>query len=188
MQKRMPNRPTEEAIRNRYADLGVEGYYESEGADYSNPHFPEIRELLLRNAHRIDYSSVLDFCCGSGEVSKVVQELGFPLPAASDPFTAAAYRRNFDAPCLPLSFADVIRGKLNGRFSAILCSFALHLCPQKQLYPLVMQLLAHSDQLVVITPHKRPDLSRIAGVELKFFDAFPTERGKNVFLNGYALG
>ncbi len=167
--------------------MGVESYYQAEGASYANPHFPEIRQLLLRNAGRINFSHCLDFCCGAGEVSCVVQELGFPLPTASDPYTGEAYRQRFGAECLPLSFADVIRDQLSGIFSSVICSFALHLCPEKQLYPLVHQLLAHAPQLVVITPHKRPDLSRIAGVELQFSDAFPTSRGKNVFLKSYGL-
>ena len=175
------------AVRNRYAELGVETYYRQEGGDYSNPHFPQIRELLLRNRHRIDFSRSLDFCCGSGEVSKVVLEMGHLLPLASDPFTAEAYRRNFDAECLPWSFDDVIRGNAGGGFSVVVCSFAMHLCPEKKWYPLTRQLLEMAPQLVVITPHKRPDLSGLDGVQLEFEDTWPTERGKLVFLKSYSL-
>lgn len=173
------------AIRNRYAEMGVDGFYQAEGDQYTNPHFPQVRQLLRQNAHRINCSNTLDFCCGSGEVSRVMQELGFPLPGASDPYTGDAYEKNFGRKCLPLSFGDVIRGHLNGSFSAIICSFALHLCPEKQLYPLVHALLSSAPQLVVLTPHKRPDLSRISGVILEFEDACPTERGKHVFLKSY---
>jgi hypothetical protein len=182
----MPNpATTNKAIRNHYADLGVEGYYLAEGAGYSNPHFPQVRQLLIQNAHRIDFSHALDFCCGSGEVSRVVKELGFPLPAASDPYTGNAYSRNFGTPCLSFSFNDIIRGHLNANFSTIICSFALHLCPEKQLYPLVHALLCCAPQLVVISPHKRPDLSRISGISVEFEDVSPTDRGKNVFLKSY---
>jgi len=173
------------SIRNQYAQMGVDGFYKAEGAHYANPHFPQVRSLLLSNEHRIDLSHAMDFCCGSGEVSKVVLELGFPLPLASDPFTGDAYSRNFGIQCLPISFMDVIRGHLKADFSSIICSFALHLCPEKQLFPLVHALLGCAPQLVVITPHKRPDLTKISGISLDFEDACPTERGKNVFLKSY---
>ncbi|HRJ14778.1 MAG TPA: hypothetical protein PLI34_07265 [Saprospiraceae bacterium] len=186
MRKR-PVPSNDAAVRNRYAELGVEVYYREEGSDYNNPHFPQIRQLLLNNRHRIDFSHSLDFCCGSGEVSKVVLEMGFPLPSASDPFTAEAYGRNFDAECLPWSFDDVIRGKAEGRFSSVICSFAMHLCPEKKLFPLTRQLLSMAPQLVVVTPHKRPDLSKLEGVQLDFEDAWRTERGKSVFLKSYSL-
>jgi hypothetical protein len=113
--------------------------------------------------------------------------MGFPLPLASDPFTAEAYRRNFDTDCRLWSFEDVIKGKAEGSFSAVICSFAMHLCPEKKLYPLTRQLLSMSPQLVVITPHKRPDLSALDGVQLEFEDAWPTSRGKLVFLKSYSL-
>lgn len=185
MRRKPPN--NDAAIRNRYAESGVEAYYRQEGSHYHNPHFPQIRELLLRNRHRIDFSHCLDFCCGSGEVSKVVLEMGFPLPVASDPYTAEAYQRNFGRECLAWSFDDVIRGSAQGSFSAVVCSFAMHLCPEKKWYPLTRQLLAMAPRLVVITPHKRPDLSKLDGVQWEFEDAWPTERGKLVFLKSFSL-
>lgn len=185
--RKKPTTNNEAAVRNRYAELGVETYYREEGGEYHNPHFPQIRQLLLHNRHRIDFRHCLDFCCGSGEVSKVLLEMGFPLPLASDPYTMEAYRRNFDAECHTWSFDDVVKGKAEGSFSAVICSFAMHLCPEKKLYPLTRQLLGMSPQLVVITPHKRPDLSKLEGVQLEFEDAWPTERGKSVFLKSYTL-
>ncbi len=177
----------EEGIRNRYAEIGVDAYYREEGTQYANPHFPQVRELLRRNAGRIDYAQAFDFCCGAGEVSTVIRELGHPLPTASDPYTGAAYRRRHDAPCLPLSFDDVIRGALAGYgpFSSVICSFALHLCPAKQLFPLVFQLFQTAPQVVIITPHKRPELSGLEGVKLEFQDEVRTGRGKRVQLKTY---
>lgn len=175
------------AIRNEYAAHGVEGYYQQSGQHYENPHFPQIQSLLNQNEHRIDYSSVFDFCCGGGEVSQVLQALGYPLPHASDPFTQTAYQKNFNQACWNFTFEDVIKGKLEGHFSSIICSFAMHLCPEKQLYPLVYQLLQHSKQLVIITPHKRPELEKLNGIELTFNDFTLTERGKKVFLKSYQL-
>lgn len=174
-----------QAIRDLYAKLGVKAYYEKAGNRYENPHFEQIQALLTQNQERIDYSNALDFCCGSGEVSRVIQELGYPLPHASDPYTQQAYRKNFNQECWNLTFEDIIKRKLKGSFSSIICSFAMHLCPEKQLYPLVYQLFQHSKQLIIITPHKRPELEKLDGVTLEFTDFTFTERGKKVFLKSY---
>lgn len=173
------------AIRNEYATHGVEGYYEKAGAEYENPHFPQIHTLLLQNKHRVDYSNAFDFCCGSGEVSRVILELGYKLPRASDPFTQEAYGKNFGQECWNFTFEDIIKDKLEGQFSSVICSFAMHLCPSKQLYPLVYQLFQHTNQLVVITPHKRPELKQLTNCHLDFQDFTLTERGKKVFLKSY---
>ncbi len=175
-------------IRNHYSQLGVEEFYRTHGHDYENPHFPQIKALLEQNAYRIDYSNVLDFCCGSGEVSRVLTDLGFDNSIGCDPFTAEAYQRSTQKTCLTYNFEDVIRGQLTGNFSAIICSFAMHLCPHKQLYPLVYQLFRLSSQLIIITPHKRPALETLDGVNLGFEDFALTERGKKVRLKGYAFG
>ncbi|GJM32952.1 MAG: hypothetical protein DHS20C18_19530 [Saprospiraceae bacterium] len=176
----------ENAIRNQYANQGVEGYYREHGSDYTNPHFDQVRQLLIQNRQRIDYQSILDFSCGSGEVSQVIQELGYALPTASDPFTSAAYHEKFKQRCLDYSFQDVIKGQLEGQFSAIICSFAMHLCPPKDLFPLVFQLFQHTSRLVIITPHKRPELSKLSRVDLDFEDFCLTARGKKVRLRTYA--
>ncbi|MEM9918132.1 MAG: class I SAM-dependent methyltransferase [Bacteroidota bacterium] len=181
------NRPTK-AIRKQYEELGVDKFYRRHGAAYENPHFPYIRQLLLQNKERIDFSRILDFCCGGGEVSRVALELGAEQLTASDPFTAAAFRKHIGQPCLKWSFEDVIRGKMEGAFSAIICSFAMHLCEPKQLYPLTHALLAHSPLLVIITPHKRPPLEDLDGIALAFEDFVLTaEKGKKVRLKAYCL-
>lgn len=172
-------------IRNLYSEQGIEGYYKNAGGCYENPHFQQVKALLQQSEQGINYTNVLDFCCGSGEVSRVLVEMGYPLPYASDPYTQGAYRKNFSQDCWNLSFEDVIKGKLNGQFSSIICSFAMHLCPEKQLYPLVYQLFQCTAQLVIITPHKRPVLEKLDNIELVFTDFALTERGKKVFLKLY---
>lgn len=173
------------SIRNLYQQWGVEKYYAQSGGEYANPHLLQIEALLIQNQHRIEFHTALDFCCGSGEVSMVLQKMGFPLPQASDPYTQEAYQKNTGMPCWTHSFDDVIRGALVGQFSSIICSFAMHLCPQKQLYPLVYQLFRHAPQLIIITPHKRPALENFSGITLDFMDYVLTERGKKVFLKAY---
>jgi SAM-dependent methyltransferase len=183
------------AIRNSYADMGVEAFYRSSGEHYQNPHYPYIRQLLFQNESRIDYSASLDLCCGSGEVSQALLELGYPNTQGCDPFTQKAYmvyiersrNERMQKPCLDYSFEDIIQGKLAGKqYSSVICSFAMHLCPPKQLYPLVQQLFSCSPQLIIITPHKRPDLSLLDGIQLSFEDFVLTERGKKVRLMGWS--
>jgi hypothetical protein len=86
---------------------------------------------------------------------------------------------------LAWSFEDLLQGKLTGNYSCIISSFALHLCPRDQLAPLVWQLFNCTSQLVIVTPHKRPELEQIEGIELSFTDHVLTQRGKRIRLKIY---
>lgn len=172
-------------IRNIYEQLGVDKYYKEYGYQYKNPHLDQIQTLIVNNKTRIDYSAVLDFCCGGGEISLILDQLGYTNSQGSDPYTHALYQKNRQQSCAKWTFDDVIKGAMTGSYSAIICSFALHLCPEKKLYPLVMQLFQHSPSLVILTPHKRPALEQLEGVELDFVDHTLTEKGKKVFLKHY---
>lgn len=182
----MPDRAG--AVRNAYASVGVEAYYGEAGSTYRNPHAEQIHELLLRNAGCIDYSAAFDFCCGSGEVSEAILAAGAPLPVASDPYTGAAYRSRCGADCHTYTFEEVVRQGLPGSYSSVVCSFAMHLCPDELLFPLAWRLLEAAPLLVVITPHKRPELEKFEGITLLFTDYALTARGKQVRLKAYALG
>ena len=194
------------AIRTEYAEKGVEEYYKTHADVYENPHFPYIKSLLQQNEHRIDYARVLDFSSGGGEVTLILSELTLSDKEMShkkkdnrfigcDPFTFKLYEKNTGYRCLPLSFEDVVKGKMTPfitpsvliPFSAIICSFGMHLCPEKMLYSLVYQLFMYSKNIVIITPHKRPQLEKLSSVELAFDDFVLTERGKKVFLKSYQL-
>ena len=179
---------TPKSIRGYYEKLGVEDYYKRHAYDYSNPHFEQIRELLINNKDNIDYNNVLDFCAGAGEVTLVLQELGFDNALGCDPFTHKVYKRKTKRPCLRLDFKAVIRHQLEGDYSAIVCSFGMHLCPPKELYPLVFELFQHAPKLIIITPHKRPVLEELAGVQKTYEDFALTERGKKVRLKVYESG
>ncbi len=74
---------------------------------------------------------------------------------------------------------------MEGIFSSIICSFAMHLCPEQDLFALVSQLFSHSGNIIIITPHKRPVLEELDGVELEFEDFVLTEIGKKVRLKSY---
>lgn len=172
-------------IRKLYEHLGVDKYYKDYGNQYKNPHSQQIEALIIKNKNTLDYSAVLDFCAGGGEISWVLQELGYSNFTGSDPYTHQLYKKNLTQKCYQWSFDDVIKGKSEGKYSCIICSFAMHLCDEQKLYPLVIQLFQHSKSLVILTPHKRPELEHINGVELDFIDYAFTEKGKKVFLKHY---
>ena len=175
------------SIREEYETLGVDQYYETQSAKYSNPHLDQVRQLLSQNENKIDYSKILDLACGHGEVSQFIKEKGYNNFTGCDPYTWREFQIKLKSNCLRYSFEDIIRGKLEGKFSSIICSFAMHLCPEKQLYPLVNHLSTLSTQLIIITPHKRPVLENLDGVRLDFEDFCLTPKGKKVRLKAYSL-
>lgn len=131
---------------------------------------------------------MLDFAAGGGEVTQVLQRLGHSQLTGCDPFTFDLYEKNTGAACLRYSFKDVIKGALQGQqYSLIISSFALHLCPEKDLFPLFWQLLQCAPAVAFITPHKRPEIAAIHGLNLIFEDFVLTERGKKVRLRVVGL-
>jgi hypothetical protein len=205
------------AIRDEYADQGVDAYYRTHANVYENPHYLYIKALLTQNQHRIDYAKVMDLSAGGGEVTEILrgllnlnQEEAQQRFIGTDPFTFKLYEKNTGCLCLPLSFEDIVKGKLafyqnsigqiqkikyktrnvnpsvSEPFSSIICSFAMHLCEEKKLYPLVNQLFTYSKNIIIITPHKRPALETLTNVILNFEDFVLTERGKKVFLKSYS--
>ena len=80
------------AIRDWYQDVGVDEYYRLHADQYQNPHLPWIRELIFRNHKRLELANCLDFCCGLGEVSEVLLELGYEQVSGCDPYTHQLYR------------------------------------------------------------------------------------------------
>ena len=64
-------------MRHNYESLGVDEFYKRHGKRYRNPHEIKINSALkkmLFNKHNewiseIDFSFILDLCCGSGEMT-----------------------------------------------------------------------------------------------------------------------
>lgn len=175
----------DESIRNLYERLGVDAYYKKYGEFYENPHFEQIESLIVQNESKLDYSNILDFACGGGEICSIIKTLGYNKFTASDPYTAKLFEKQLQQTCLSWSFLDVVKGKLSGNYSCIICSFALHLCPENLLYDLAIQLFKVSPILVIITPHKRPQLEKFEGISLNFEDYCLTPKGKKVRLKAY---
>jgi SAM-dependent methyltransferase len=158
-----------EKIRPQYEAHGVAGFYQQFGATYSNPHEAQIKILLERliSDWRLDISNVLDLACGSGEVSSVILEHGGAVTGI-DPFTFEAFQKRTGLEAERLTFEDIATGALEGRqFSLIVCSFALHLVEASRLPTVAFQLAQIAETLLILTPHKRPNLKAEWGWNLE---------------------
>lgn len=152
-----------ESVRNGYESLGVSGYYELHSLDYKNPKESIIQSLLSYLESHYDLgTSVLDLCCGSGEVSKSLSK-SYNLLGV-DPYTYDYYRLETGNECLCFDFKDISNGLLNEylisnhiKIDTIICSFALHLCDNSYLPNVLWNLSLFCHRLVIITPNKRPD-------------------------------
>ena len=147
------------SVRQGYEQLGVEGYYKEHGLDYVNPHIDKITHLLnLDEVKKYIGDSVLDLCCGGGEVTTILnsQSKQYSIDGV-DPYTAMAYKKNTGKTCMPYTFKDIVLGKLdNKKYDTIICSFAMHLCELSMLNMLLFRLSNISNTLIILTPHKRP--------------------------------
>jgi SAM-dependent methyltransferase len=158
-----------EKIRPQYEAHGVAGFYGQFGATYSNPHEPQIRVLLERVIAEwsLDLSSVLDLACGSGEVSSVILKHD-GMVTGIDPFTFEAFQKRTGLEAERFSFEDIAEGALEGRrFSLIVCSFALHLVEASRLPTVAFRLAQVAETLLILTPHKRPNLKTEWGWSLE---------------------
>ncbi len=172
-----------------YESLGADEYYQKFGTSYENPHQKQVEALVQRSAHRWNCAAgVLDFSAGGGEVTLALRAVEQWPCTGCDPFTFTLYEQQTGAPCLRHSFEDVIKGAELGQFGVTICSFALHLCPEKDLFPVAWALLSAAPVLVIITPHKRPELEKIPGISLAYEDFELTEKGKKVRLKEYVWG
>ncbi len=164
------NRPIAAGIRGQYERHGSEGYYRRFGRDYRNPHEPIVRESILSALARWrpDLSRVLDLAAGSGEATLALSEAGAGRVDGVDPYTFEAYSRRTGRVAERMTFDQIAAGALAGRkYSLIVCSFALHLCQSSRLPGLACQLALISPALLVLTPHKRPEIRSAWGWQLE---------------------
>ena len=153
--------PEKRAIREEYAELGPEEFYVQHGSDYRNPHEEAIRSAI-RVAHgrwSLDLTKVLDLACGSGEATLALRELGAVEIEGADPFTGDAFLKRTGRPALPLTFEQIAAGELGeAAYSLIVCSYALHLLEPSRLPALLWRLAEHAPHLLILSPHKRPEV------------------------------
>ncbi|GHJ85729.1 hypothetical protein NliqN6_2131 [Naganishia liquefaciens] len=84
---------------------------------------------------------------------------------ATDPFTMPAYEERTGGTCLPLSFDDIVQGKLPpldasaSKYDLIICSFALHLVgDHSEMFSLLYELAQRANWMIVLAPHKKPEI------------------------------
>ena len=88
---------------------------------------------------------------------------------AYEQYTSPAYETRTGRNCFPLSFSDLAAGELpEGAapdekgvvWDTIICSFALHLVPTpSELWALLYELSGKARWLLVVAPHKKPEVS-----------------------------
>ncbi|MFB2968951.1 hypothetical protein ACE1CD_08260 [Aerosakkonema sp. BLCC-F183] len=150
-----------QSIRKGYEEYSVKGFYEQFGDEYRNPHEVVIQQVLQIAVKKwqLNLHKVLDLACGSGEVTLALKSLGATDIDGIDPYTYNAYLQRTGQPAERYTFEEVASGILCHRhYTIIICSFALHLVAESRLPLLAYQLSLIANSMVIITPHKRPQL------------------------------
>ena len=148
-------------IRNNYQKFGVQNYYKNVKHEYKNPHLSYIEESILKiiNDYNIDFSKVLDLACGTGEITTILKEYNINNVIGLDPYLYKEYNKNTNNKCLQLSFEDIQKGKLDIKFSTIICSYALHLCEKSILPDVLWNLSLISKNLIILSPNNKPEIN-----------------------------
>lgn len=165
----MPRTPDAEiSIRDAYARAGVAQFYAQCGDRYRNPHERGVQTAIAAFAEHLPAGTLLDLAAGSGEVTLALLDAGRAADdiSACDPYTSVAYRQRTGRDAELWSFEMLASGFPN-RYSAIVCSFALHLCPESWLPSLVVAMSGATEVLLVLTPHKKPHLRPEWGMRLE---------------------
>lgn len=140
-----------------YSQLGVKEFYTAIGKDYQNPHEEDIQSLLAPLI--VPEKTYLDLGCGNGVASLAIIAHG-GLVTGCDPYLSQVYQQNTSRECLTLSFEDIAQGKLTQQFDSVVCSYSLHLLPSSFLPQFLYQLSLITKELIILTPHKRPEINQ----------------------------
>jgi hypothetical protein len=159
-----------ESIHDAYLACGPEKYYRDLGHAYRNPHESIIADLIdqIVPTWPIDCSYVLDLAAGSGEVTLQLLKHDPAMQIdAIDPYTFPAYEHRTGRTCQRLNFQELASGALREKsYSLVVCSFALHLVEPSRLPGLCWELSQIAPRLLILTPHKRPELRPDFGWQL----------------------
>lgn len=145
-----------------YKNVGVERYYQQNGANYVNPHKYDIERLIKKKLHPKNKfigqeHRILDLACGSGEITLVLKQLGYNNITGIDPYTHLKYEEMTGLKCRQLNFVDIVNGELDEeRYHIVIISYALHLVKESMLHSFCQKLAQMSKQLIIISPHKFP--------------------------------
>jgi len=174
------------SLTDLYNKYGVDNYYCNNSDNYTNPHIKQITELLTNNYNKIYQGNILDLGCGTGQVSTILFNLGYKQNITGcDPYLYKSYIEHTKQPCLKYSFSDIIKQGLPTNYTSIICSFAMHLCAKDKLSALIYRLALVTKQIIIITPHKRPEIDKIQGFNKIFTAKAYTNIGKAVYLKIY---
>jgi len=151
----------QDSIRSKYQKYGVKNFYQWYYNEYNNPHEPIINKsiIYINKEWNVDFSKTLDLACGKGEVTKTLLKLGYNNIEGVDAYSCKFYEDETNKKCDPLSFDDIINGDLDDEnYTCIVCSFALHLLEPSKLPIFLYKLSQISNQLLILSPHKRPEI------------------------------
>lgn len=151
------------SIRDLYSEMGVAEFYERCGGEYLNPHFDSLSKAVKVTSinWELDLSHTLDLCCGGGEITSVLD-----CDVGCDPYTHELYRKNTNKPCFEHNFDDIMHGKLEGNYSTIICSYALHLVDKSKLPQIIWQLSQKCEWFLIVSPNKKPEIKEEWGMTL----------------------
>lgn len=159
-----------DSVRSKYQKYGVKNFYEFNYDQYNNPHEPIIHKSIsfVNDNWNSDFTKVLDLACGKGEVTKILNKLGYINIDAVDAYSCKYYEKETKKKCSPLSFDDIINGDLDDEhYSIVVCSFALHLLETSKLPIFLYKLSQISEQLLILSPHKKPEIREEWGWSLQ---------------------
>lgn len=161
-------------IRNEYQKMGVETFYKNNASSYENPHEKIIHShlrLLIKNKVIKTNDKILDLCCGTGQVSSFLKTNGFKFITGCDPFTNIEYQKRLGLKAYNFDFRNIANGSLSkNKFDVVICSFAMHLCPVSLLPQLLYQLSLISNKLVIVSPHKKPEIKSYWDIDFEHKD------------------
>lgn len=157
-------------IRNEYQAIGIDTYYSEKGDEYSNPHSKDAVSCL--NAVWNDsWTSVLDFACGDGLMTKALSSRKIPNIVGCDKFMSSRYEKETQKNCLKLSFEEVANFEHELPLTDIVVfSYAIDIVPSTYLSGLLYALSCSTEYLLVIRPnnHKLEHFSWSIDKEVRF--------------------
>ena len=166
-----------------YQKYGVENYYKNHGESYKNPHFQNLAYIFPKILKEIPINpeaSILDLACGSGEITQLLIKNGHNPSKIKgmDPYTSKNYEKTTGLTCLEKSFQDIIRGDLSEvHFDVIVCSYAVHLMKDEELFGFFTELASMTPRFIVISPNRKFALDHFRW-KIKTETYYPTEKIK----------